>query len=176
MSSRKDTTEKMREAAMNAVENAGKAAAAAREAAEKAAEKAAPRAKEAAEIAAEKAAEMAKAATPKAKAAAEAAKESAEKAAESAMLSAGKAADNIKAVARKSMEKNREQEIRTFMRIQFSDRDYAQGDLFQMAREVWIRDLGRDAEDLESIDLYVKPEESKVYYVMNGDKTGSFDI
>lgn len=176
MSSRKDTTEKVREAAISAVESAGKAAAAAKEAAEKAAEKAAPRAKEAAEIAAEKAAEMAKVATPKAKAAAEAAKEGAGKAAESAMLSAGKAADNIKAAARKSMEKNREPGVRTFMRIQFSDRDYAEEDLFQTAKDVWTHDLGRNMEDLESIDLYVKPEESKVYYVMNGKETGDFDI
>lgn len=172
MSSRKDTTERVREAAEAAMENAGKAAAAAKEAAEKAAEKTAPKAKEAAE----KAAEMAKAAAPKARAAAEAAKEGAGKAAESAMLSAGKAADSIKAAARKSREKNRETQVRTYMRIQFSDRDYAEDDLFQTAREVWTRDLGRDPADLESIDLYVKPEESRVYYVMNGDQTGSFEI
>ena len=34
----------------------------------------------------------------------------------------------------------------------------------------------KKAADLKSVDLYVKPEENKVYYVMNGDVTGDFDI
>lgn len=45
-----------------------------------------------------------------------------------------------------------------------------------MAKDVWQYDLGKKAADLKSVDLYVKPEENKVYYVMNGDVTGDFDI
>ena len=31
-------------------------------------------------------------------------------------------------------------------------------------------------EDIQSIELYVKPEENTAYYVINGDVTGSFFI
>ncbi len=62
------------------------------------------------------------------------------------------------------------------VRIQFADKDYAPADLLQSARDVWQYDLGRDVKDITSIDLYVKPEESRAYYVINGDVTGGFAI
>ena len=41
---------------------------------------------------------------------------------------------------------------------------------------MWKYDLKQKEGDLTSIELYVKPEENKVYYVMNKEFTGSFDI
>ena len=40
----------------------------------------------------------------------------------------------------------------------------------------WEDELKQKAGDLQGIELYVKPEENKVYYVMNGEHKGSFDI
>ena len=54
--------------------------------------------------------------------------------------------------------------------------EYKAEDFEKMAKDVWQYDLGKKAADLKSVDLYVKPEENKVYYVMNGDVTGDFDI
>jgi hypothetical protein len=62
------------------------------------------------------------------------------------------------------------------VRIQFADRDYAPADFLQSARDVWQYDLGRDVKDIVNIDLYVKPEEARVYYVINGEVTGNFAI
>ncbi|MDR1687081.1 MAG: DUF6465 family protein [Clostridiales bacterium] len=42
-------------------------------------------------------------------------------------------------------------------------------------KDAWVQ-AGNKIKDLESMDFYVKPEESKCYYVLNGDFKGSFDI
>ena len=72
-----------------------------------------------------------------------------------------------KAAAKKNVE--------TVLHIQYGGKAYAQEDLVNIAKDVWKYDLKRKAGDLESIELYVKPEENKVYYVMNGE-SGSFSI
>lgn len=61
------------------------------------------------------------------------------------------------------------------LHIQYGGKAYSQEDLEKIAKDVWKYDLKRKAGELESIELYVKPEENKVYYVMNGE-SGSFDI
>ena len=60
--------------------------------------------------------------------------------------------------------------------IQYGGRELSGEGLIRTAREIWENDLQRKAEDLSSMELYLKPEENKVYYVMNKDVTGSFDI
>lgn len=60
--------------------------------------------------------------------------------------------------------------------IEFADRSYSKDDLLKIAKDVWKYDLKEKANDMKSIELYVKPEESKVYYVFNENISGSFDI
>lgn len=67
-------------------------------------------------------------------------------------------------------------EAKSELHVQFGGKSYADADLFKIARDVWKYDLKQKAGDLTSIELYVKPEENLVYYVMNKDFTGSFNI
>lgn len=60
--------------------------------------------------------------------------------------------------------------------IQFSGKSYSEEELIKMAKDVWKYDLKQKAGELESIELYVKPEENLVYYVMNKDFAGNFYI
>ena len=46
----------------------------------------------------------------------------------------------------------------------------------EIAKDVWQYDLGNAPEEFKSVELYVKPEESAVYYVINGTTSGSFGI
>ena len=62
------------------------------------------------------------------------------------------------------------------MQIQFAGKSYSQEELMKMAKDVWRYDLKQKVGDLKSMELYVKPEENMVYYVMNKDFTGSFYI
>ncbi|MCR5094152.1 MAG: DUF6465 family protein [Lachnospiraceae bacterium] len=49
-------------------------------------------------------------------------------------------------------------------------------ELVNNAKNVWRYDMGGKISDIKNLELYVKTEENKVYYVFNGDKSGSFDL
>lgn len=67
-------------------------------------------------------------------------------------------------------------ELKSEVHIQFEGKSYSQEDLMKMAKDVWKYDLKQKVGALESVELYVKPEENMVYYVMNKEFTGSFYI
>ncbi len=78
-----------------------------------------------------------------------------------------------KTPAKRTAKKSQVAETVTF---QFNDRSYTADDLMQSCKDVWKYDLEGKEEDLKSIELYVKPEENRAYYVINGDITGNFAI
>lgn len=78
-----------------------------------------------------------------------------------------------KAPAKKTVKKA---ELKSAVYVQFAGKSYAQEDLIKIAKDVWKYDLKQKAGDLTSVELYVKPEESMAYYVMNKEFTGSFYI
>ena len=67
-------------------------------------------------------------------------------------------------------------ELKSEISVQFGGKSYSQEELLKIAKDVWKYDLKQKAADLTSVELYVKPEESMVYYVMNKEITGSFYI
>ncbi|MDE7354191.1 MAG: DNA-binding protein [Acetatifactor sp.] len=67
-------------------------------------------------------------------------------------------------------------EIKAAIHLQFAGKSYTEEDLMKIARDVWKYDLKQKVGDLDSVELYVKPEENTVYYVMNKDFMGSFQI
>ena len=60
--------------------------------------------------------------------------------------------------------------------IQFAGKEYTTEQLVKIAKDVWEFDLAKDPADFKEVQLYVKPEEAKAYYVINGTETGSFNI
>ena len=60
--------------------------------------------------------------------------------------------------------------------LQFAGKSYTQDDFVKTAKEIWKNDLKRKANEMTSMELYVKPEESKVYYVFNNEIAGDFNI
>lgn len=97
---------------------------------------------------------------------------------EAAKKAETKKADAKKAETKKASVKKtaKKAEPKSEIHIQFSNKSYGQDDLVKIAKDVWKYDLKQKVGDLEKVELYVKPEEGKVYYVMNKDFTGSFDI
>ena len=86
---------------------------------------------------------------------------------------AEKKAPAKKAPAKKAAAKK---EMKSEITVQFAGKSYTQDDLMKIAKDVWKFDLKQKAADLVSVELYVKPEESMVYYVFNGTECGSFAI
>ena len=60
--------------------------------------------------------------------------------------------------------------------LQYQDKDIHYEDLVKKFKEIWTGTLGKKIIDIDKVDLYVKPEESKVYFVVNNDTHGDFDL
>ncbi|MCR5178491.1 MAG: DUF6465 family protein [Lachnospiraceae bacterium] len=48
--------------------------------------------------------------------------------------------------------------------------------LVATTKDIWRTRLGKKAGDIKEIELYIKPEEGKVYFVINKDTRGDFDL
>ena len=60
--------------------------------------------------------------------------------------------------------------------LQFGGKDYPTDALLQSARDIWQYDLRKSPEEIRTVELYVKPEENRAYYVINGDTSGKFSL
>ena len=67
-------------------------------------------------------------------------------------------------------------EVKALVHVQFSGKEYKVEDFVNIAKDVWKYDLGKKPADFKSVELYVKPEENKAYYIINGEVTGNFNI
>ncbi len=65
--------------------------------------------------------------------------------------------------------------MKTSVYVEFYGEQVSQDELVAEVKKIWEAS-GKKAADLKSIALYVKPEEDKAYYVINGDETGDFHI
>lgn len=66
--------------------------------------------------------------------------------------------------------------VKEAVHIQFGGKSYASEDLVKIAKDVWVYDLNQEEKNFKSVELYVKPEENIVYYVINGEVQGNFNI
>lgn len=101
-------------------------------------------------------------------------KAAAEKKAPAAKKATAKKAPAKKAPAKRTAAKK--EAVKAIVNLQFSGKSYTEDDLIKIAKDVWKYDLGNKSADFKSVELYVKPEESRAYYVINGETTGSFAI
>lgn len=106
----------------------------------------------------------------------EAKKEEVKKAAPVKKAEPAKKAEEKKAAPAKKTAPAKKAEVKAEVHVQFADKSYSQEDLVKIAKDVWKYDLKQKAGDLVSVELYVKPEESKAYYVMNKEVKGYFNI
>lgn len=67
-------------------------------------------------------------------------------------------------------------ELKTELHVQFANQSLTQDDLVKIAKDVWEYDLNQKVSDMKTLELYVKPEERRAYYVINKEFTGSFGI
>ena len=59
--------------------------------------------------------------------------------------------------------------VKATVEIQFGGNTRTTEELVKSAKDIWEFDLHREPADFKSVELYVKPEDNKVYYVINKD-------
>ena len=102
---------------------------------------------------------------------AEEVKETVKKAAEKAVKTVKKAA--AKKTAAKTTKKA---DLKTEFFLQFSGKEYTEKEILKKVKDVWTKDLKNKVGDMKDVKIYLKPEESAAYYVVNGDTTGKIDL
>lgn len=65
--------------------------------------------------------------------------------------------------------------MKTNVYVEFYGEQIKESALIDEAKKIWV-ESGKKAADLKKIELYIKPEDDRVYFVFNGDVTGSFAI
>jgi len=64
-------------------------------------------------------------------------------------------------------------DIPTTINLQAYGKSISGEELIEMAKQAWV-DTGHELDMIKSLDIYIKTEESRVYYVVNQTETGTF--
>ena len=65
--------------------------------------------------------------------------------------------------------------MKSELTIQFAGKENTESELIAKAKEAY-KAAGNKASDIKKVDLYVQPENSVVYFVVNDDFKGEFQI
>ena len=60
--------------------------------------------------------------------------------------------------------------------LQFAGKEYSEKELMKKVKDVWTKELKHKVSELKDVKLYLKPEESAAYYVINKDTTGRIEL
>lgn len=63
-------------------------------------------------------------------------------------------------------------EIKVKAVVEYYGKQVEEKDMIARVKKAWTKS-GRKVGDIKSMDLYIKPEEAAVYYVINGTETGA---
>lgn len=100
--------------------------------------------------------------------------ETAKKAAEPKVTekkTAEKKAVEKKAPVKRTAAAKKEIKVKAF--VQYMGREVEEKEMIASVKKAWTKATGKKVADIKSIDLYIKPEDGAVYYVVNGTDTGS---
>ena len=60
--------------------------------------------------------------------------------------------------------------------VQFGGKDILPKDIIAQVKKIWTEEMGNKVKDMNDLKLYIKPEESAAYYVINDEITGSIEL
>ena len=81
-------------------------------------------------------------------------------------------AEAKKPAARRTAAKKAEATAEVY--FQYLGKEFASKDLVSDVKKAWIEMTGKKEEDIQDVKVYVKPEENKAYYVVNGEAEGNY--
>ena len=58
--------------------------------------------------------------------------------------------------------------------VQFMGKELVAKEVVAAVKKSWMDANGKKEEDIKDVKVYIKPEEGKAYYVVNGESEGSF--
>ena len=93
-----------------------------------------------------------------------------------AKAEAKKAEEPKKETAKKAPAKRTTaKDIKTSVVVQFAGKEVTEKDLIAAVKKAYTK-KGNKVGDIKTIEIYVKPEESAAYYVVNGEASDDFKV
>ena len=112
--------------------------------------------------------------------------EAAAKAVKSASVKAAETVEAVKAepvkettkkpAVRRTTKKAAEKTVNTEVFVQFNGKEVYAKDVVETVKKLWTEEMGKKAEELNDLKVYIKPEENRAYYVINGEVTGCIEL
>lgn len=65
--------------------------------------------------------------------------------------------------------------MKTSMYVEYQGLQFEEKDIIAKVKELWVND-GNKIKDIKELKLYIKPEESTVYYVINEETSGKIEL
>ena len=81
-----------------------------------------------------------------------------------------------KAAAKKAPAEAATAEIKTNIVLQYADKNVTFDTIIENAQNVCQYDMGKNPADIKKLDIYVKPEENTVYFVVNDKELGNYGL
>lgn len=66
--------------------------------------------------------------------------------------------------------------VKATVSVQWYGKSFDQDQLLKLAKAAWMKAYKKKAGELVKSELYVKVEENKLYYVMNGTDDGAVEL
>ena len=60
--------------------------------------------------------------------------------------------------------------------LQFSGKELNTNDIYENVKNSWVEQTQGKAEDIKTVEIYLKPEESRAYYVVNGESNENYFV
>lgn len=67
-------------------------------------------------------------------------------------------------------------ELKTEFCLQFGEKEYTDKEVLKLVKAVWTKEMKRKVADMKKVQIYLKPEESAAYFVINGEVTGKVEL
>ena len=78
--------------------------------------------------------------------------------------------------AKKTTTKKEDAEINATYVLQFSGKEVVASDILETVKKVWVDKFQGKLEEIKTIEIYIKPEEHRAYFVVNGLSNGDYFV
>ena len=78
-------------------------------------------------------------------------------------------------VKKPAAKRTRKATVKVSVVVQAAGKELTEAEIYERATEDWCK-AGNKKADLKELAVYVKPEESAIYYVVNGSETGKVEF
>lgn len=78
----------------------------------------------------------------------------------------------VKAVEKKPATRRTKKESAAEIYIQYLGKELSTKNVLENIKNLWTGEMGRKEKDFKDVKVYIKPEENKAYFVINGNETG----